>query len=166
MRVRCGLAAFFKLVLVDPRGEEPAMAAFVMPNARIPADYSLRRFAVRLSDLEAASGLTFFPSFFRDSELRTMYERSEASFLRQRNRQLGLPSSDGNELLELEPLQANEPGRGATAGPPPVRMAKPRKVRHICQEEGACALPPERFWHPSPSRPSRLEPAGSSPSTN
>ncbi|ACO63622.1 predicted protein, partial [Micromonas commoda] len=49
---------FFKVILAtSPETKAVAAAAFVLPNAPIPADTPLEKFAVPLERLEAASGL-------------------------------------------------------------------------------------------------------------
>ena len=51
---------FFKVILAtSPETKAVAAAAFVLPNAPIPADTPLEKFAVPLERLEAASGLSF-----------------------------------------------------------------------------------------------------------
>lgn len=71
---------FYKVILVEPADLEGktddeetslgdsncAVAAFVMPNRFIPEETPLTRFAVPISDLEVATGLTFFPKFMTE----------------------------------------------------------------------------------------------------
>eukprot|EP00210_Caulerpa_lentillifera_P008231 g7858.t2 len=58
---------FYKVILVEPKDHgDCAVGAFVMPNQSIPADMPLTRFAVPLTDLEAATGLSFFPTYLSE----------------------------------------------------------------------------------------------------
>lgn len=60
---------FYKVILVEPKDQgDCAVAAFVMPNQSIPSDVPLTRFAVPITDLEAATGLSFFPTYLSDSK--------------------------------------------------------------------------------------------------
>ncbi|KAL7874706.1 hypothetical protein SRHO_G00056760 [Serrasalmus rhombeus] len=53
----------YKVILAqkDPSAKVLALGAFVVPNAPIGFDHHLRKYQVRLTELERISGLTFFP---------------------------------------------------------------------------------------------------------
>ena len=85
---------FFKVILAtSPETKAVAAAAFVLPNAPIPADTPLEKFAVPLERLEAASGLNFFRNGALGGARRGEFEREEADFL---GRRASIASGDGD----------------------------------------------------------------------
>jgi hypothetical protein len=74
---------FFKVILATSPGGTKAVAAaaFVLPNAPIPPNTPLGKFAVPLGKLEAASGLSFFRNGALGGSRRGEFEREEADYL-------------------------------------------------------------------------------------
>lgn len=82
---------FYKVILAEPKdindqngqsngdpvkeADDCAVAAFVMPNRSIAADVPLTRFAVPITDLESATGLTFYPKYMTE-ERRERLDRA------------------------------------------------------------------------------------------
>lgn len=66
---------YFKVILARSKEQDSsgthAVAAFVMPNAAIPADTPVTSFLVPLTILEGLSGLSFFRDLMEDSEKTT-----------------------------------------------------------------------------------------------
>ena len=122
---------FFKVVLgevPDAASGRPAAAlgAFVMPNAKIPADAPLADFLVRLEDLESASGLQFFP-------------RLPEHLRREVDGQVGRFASRANAGLLPGPA-AEEGGEGGEGGEVAVPGPPAGAAVHLCAAT-KCDLP-------------------------
>lgn len=130
---------FFKVVFVEGSDSRVSCAAFVLPNAPIPRDVSLRRFVVPLTDLEIVSGLEFFKRGLTGHD-RAKYERDEQTFLTTTSKQLpgagkipSLPASSADEAR----LRRAE---GSTSADAAV-VKRWADVRHLCQVT-ACEVKP------------------------
>lgn len=121
---------FFKVVCVADGKRARAIAAFVLPNASIPAATPLRSFAVPLHALEEAAGLRFFDGALDGAGEREAFATREAAWLESRKH-----LEKGGETLLLLP-----PPDRSSAAPAPRSMPMP-----LCATE-ACVLPAERWW--------------------
>jgi len=133
---------FFKAVLAEKAlggGKGTiSVACFAVPNAIVPAETPLARFAVPLHLVEEIAGLPLFPrTLSDDSILRAEYTRQE----------LATVMHDNRLVLPLPPAKDDVPGlpaAGQTSAP--ASMVR-WKVRHLCDLEiGGCTLPPMNFW--------------------
>ena len=122
---------FFKVVFVEGSDSRVSCAAFVLPNAPIPRDVSLRRFVVPLTDLEIVSGLEFFKRGLAGDD-RAKYERVEQTFLTNTSKQLPgagkIPSLPASSLDEV-----HRPKSEDSASVDAAMVKRWADVRHLCQ---------------------------------
>lgn len=172
---------FYKVILAEPKDEPPqldadgilgdancAVAAFVMPNRAIPGNIPLTRFVVPISDLESATGLTFYPKFMND-EKRMQLDRAALVW-----RSIGRALQGKTNTQLLQTLDALEPEtkKKSAASADLAKMKKKefqpitstfsltkqghsfilmpagkncRLEPHLCYHT-ECSLPPPEFW--------------------
>jgi endonuclease G, mitochondrial len=136
------------------------VAAFVLPNKYIDPNTPLSNFAVSLTNLEAVSGLTFFPKAMNDFQTRDDIDRSEKKYLQSRlsealrrqatssttrnttEEQLKLLLTDSTSTASKERQELSRPEHRERAGP--LGKKQPERAKHLCDEgEGlGCVLPP------------------------
>ena len=144
---------FYKVILAEPRdqllvedGEEEdlshakcAVAAFVMPNRSIPQDVPLTRFAVPISDLESATGLTFFPKYMTD-EKRALLDRAALVW-----RSIGRALHGKSNIPLLETLEGADSENKPKKKPNNVVRVKKDQLRPIRSMDGWHWRPPLIF---------------------
>lgn len=138
---------FFKVILVVPPSSSTsstpapvtAAAAFVLPNAPIPADTPLERFVVPLAHLEAAAGLSFFRQGALGGATRGDYEAAERMFLE--TREEGLRQQ---RLIEPGSASTAVSAGSAALAASAETARKLGSTLHVCQLT-ACTLPVDEY---------------------
>jgi endonuclease G len=135
---------FFKVVLGEKRNssEGTVLGAFALPNMPIDPKTPLASFAVPISSLEEAVGISFFPKFL-EKQKRLAVDQVSLQWQRIGHAelsQLKLPSSGvgappllpppPTSVVPVPEMKPNSPGYG---------------IKHICEHNG-CRLPGERWW--------------------
>lgn len=133
---------FFKVILVAQPSSSKfssapvAAAAFVLPNAPIPADTPMENFVVPLTQLEAAAGLSFFRQGALGGAARDAYEVAEGKFIELRDERVMqrrlAGAAEGEDSRALAALSGKETSR---------RLGK---TLHVCQLT-ACELPVDQY---------------------
>ena len=141
---------FFKCVYAEMKDGRKLIAAFVLPNAPIPADVPLRRFLVPLENLEQAAGFRFFVQALTEEEREGVDARVLA--LRGGGGGGGGEGEEGGiEGLLVDGKSSNAlvvrrggggRGRGGGGGGLRLNLDGPE---HLC-DVLACQLPTEKFW--------------------
>ena len=152
---------FFKVVLAEMEGgQRRLLAAFVLPNAPIPATVPLRRFLVPIDSLERVAGFRFFAQYL-DEERKEMVDarvpmlRGDVGGGRGSERDGDLaapllltdgslsPSSSSSRSNNSSALVVRRGDRGANGGGGlKLNLDGPE---HLC-DVLVCQLPPEKFW--------------------
>ena len=141
---------FYKVILAEPKdqllvedGEEEdlalmncAVAAFVMPNRSIPEDVPLTRFAVPISDLESATGLTFFPKYMT-AEKRALLDRAALIW-----RSIGRALQGKSNISLLETLDGADSENNSKKKPVDIAQVKKDQLRPIRGIDGWRLRPP------------------------
>jgi DNA/RNA endonuclease G (NUC1) len=138
-------------VILTKDGSRYSAAAFAMPNASIASDTPLERFAVPLQQLEAVTGLRFFPDVLGpQSHAREQLEQSERKFFRRRQLKSGETEQQQQLLLPMSQSNTDSKQEQSSVRIPMAKSAENVKANHLCANE-ACELPRERFWERSRS---------------
>lgn len=139
---------FYKVVLARRPGAAAAVAAFVVPNAGIPADTPLTSFVVPLHRLEEAAGLVFFPDA---TELRCA--RAELAQQEQAWMSTAAMPAGGPPQMLLPPPRDSSAADGAghavgaaSAPSSPAVAAIDSRLVPLCATEDGCRLPAENWW--------------------
>lgn len=140
---------FFKCVYAEMKDGRKLLAAFVLPNAPIPADVPLRRFLVPLENLEQAAGFRLFVQALTEEEregvdARVLALRGEGG--KGEGEEGGIEGllMDGksNGALMVRRGGGGRGGGGGGGGGLRLNLDGPE---HLC-DVLACQLPPEKFW--------------------
>lgn len=127
-----------------------SFAAFALPNTSIPADIPIERFTVPMQQLEAASGLRFFPGVFGQyshESQREALQASEAEAFKRITPALHsakrVEEGSSRTMLPLDRSISRTEQLPASSSTRAPRQTK--QLKHLCADK-ACELPPERFW--------------------
>ncbi|KAL6781343.1 hypothetical protein ACKKBG_A10765 [Auxenochlorella protothecoides x Auxenochlorella symbiontica] len=139
---------FFKVVLAEQGDASTAVAAFVMPNSAIPAEYPLSAFSVPLTSLEEVSGLTFFPSLLDDARrmgLDAAALRWQALGRADAQRARLAPGASPPALLPPPPSLPGNAVVKSAVGAAVTAVFQGSNPAHLC-DKLQCRLPAEDFW--------------------